>query len=313
VSLFGGWTARDIPDQHGRRIVVTGASSGLGLETARELVRHGASVVLAVRDPTRGANAAADIERTAPGAPPEVRPLDLADLASVRAFAGAWDGPLDVLVNNAGVMALPYGLTADGFEMQFGTNHLGHFALTGLLLPALLAAPAPRVVTVSSGVHHAGSIDFEDLQHERSYQRWQAYSASKLANLLFAFELQRRVDGAGLPLLSVAAHPGYAATNLQLAGPRMEGRLVRQGVMSVGNLLLGQSAAKGALPQLYAATAGDVRGGEYFGPRGLMEGRGSPTRVKGSSRANDPELARKLWDVSEDLTGVRFEALDRSP
>jgi NAD(P)-dependent dehydrogenase (short-subunit alcohol dehydrogenase family) len=289
---------------------VTGATSGLGLETARQLTRHGAAVILGVRDRARGEEAAADIAAGAPGAPaPEVRALDLADLASVRAFASGLAGPVDVLVNNAGVMALPFGLTADGFEMHLGTNHLGHFALTGLLVPALLAAEAPRVVTVSSGAHHWGRIDLEDLQHERTYGRWQAYAASKLANLLFAFELQRRADAAGANLSSIAAHPGYAATNLQTAGPRMEGRRLLQGVMALGNVLVGQSPAWGALPQLYAATAPDVRGGEFFGPRGFVQSRGSPTRVAASAAARDPELARRLWEVSEDLTGVGFGAL----
>jgi NAD(P)-dependent dehydrogenase (short-subunit alcohol dehydrogenase family) len=243
--------------------------------------------------------------------PPQPRRLDLADLSSVRSFAEGWDGPLDLLVNNAGVMALPHGLTADGFEMQFGTNHLGPFALTGLLIPALLLTARPRVVTVSSGVHRIGRIDIDDLQHERGYGRWRAYGQSKLANLLFAFELQRRADAAGAPLRSLAAHPGYAATNLQTAGPRMEGRRLRECVMRVGNALLGQSAPAGALPQLYAATAPDVRGGEYFGPRGPLESRGAPTRVKASARADDEVLAARLWEISEDLTGVTYETLRR--
>ena len=306
-----GWSARDIPDLTGVRAIVTGATSGLGLETARELVRHGAGVVLAVRDPSRGSAAAAAIARDTGRDAPEARALDLADLSSVRAFADGWDGRLDLLVNNAGVMALPYGVTADGFEMQFGTNHLGHFALTGLVLAALLRADAPRVVTVSSGVHRTGRIDFDDLQGERSYARWQAYARSKLANLLFAFELQRRADAARVRLRSVAAHPGYAATNLQAAGPRMEGNRFREAVMKVGNTLFGQSAAAGALPQLYAATAPDVRGGEYFGPRGPMESRGAPTRVKASASAHDAALATRLWEVSEELTGVGYEALRR--
>jgi NAD(P)-dependent dehydrogenase (short-subunit alcohol dehydrogenase family) len=307
--MFGGWTSRDIPDQSGRRAVVTGATSGLGFETALELARHGASVTLAVRDAARGSAAAGAIRDRSPGAAVAVGRLDLADLSSVRAFAAGWKGSLDVLVNNAGVMALPHGLTADGFEMQLGTNHLGHFALTGLLLPALLAGRHARVVTVSSTAHRTGAIDLDDLQGERRYGRWDAYGRSKLANLLFAFELQRRIDAAGLDLRSVAAHPGYAATNLQAAGPRMEGRALRQAFFAAGNLLLGQPAARGALPQLYAATAEDVRGGEYFGPRGPLESRGSPTRVRASARANDPELAKRLWEISEELTGVTYEAL----
>ncbi len=293
---------------------MTGASSGLGFETALELARHGAEVTLGVRDGGRGAAAAERIRASVGGANVSVGEVDLADLASVRALAAGWTGPLHLLVNNAGVMALPYGLTVDGFEMQLGTNHLGHFALTGLLLPALLrgtAEPNPaRVVTVASGAHWAGRIDLEDLQGERRYRRWEAYAQSKLANLLFAFELDRRASAAGLGLISVAAHPGYAATNLQSAGPRMEGRLGARAFYATGNLLLGQSAARGALPQLYAATAPDVRGGEYFGPRGPFEWRGSPVRVRASARANDPDLARDLWEESVRLTGVAFEGLE---
>jgi len=302
-----GWTAADITDQSGRRAVVTGATSGLGFHTALELARHGADVVLAVRDPQRGSGTAGDIEQQAPGAAVSVRRLDLADLASVRSFADGWDGSLDLLVNNAGVMAIPHRRTADGVAMQLGTNHLGHFALTGLLLPSLLAAAAPRVVTVSSTAHRAGRIDFDDLQSERRYGRWEAYNRSKLANLLFAFELQRRIAAAGLPMRSVAAHPGYAATNLQATGPRMSGRRIQGLLMSLGNRVLAQSASRGALPQLYAATMPDVRGGEYFGPDGLMEGRGSPKRVSATRAANDPDTARRLWEVSENLTGVRFD------
>ena len=214
-------------------------------------------------------------------------------------------------------MAIPHQLTADGFEMQLGTNHLGHFALTGLLLPALLASDGPdrppaRVVTVSSYAHRTGRMDLDDLQGERRYRPWVAYNQSKLANLLFAFELHRRAEAAGLRLLSVAAHPGYAATNLQSVGPRMSGRRLQQGVMAIGNLVLAQPAAKGALPQLYAATAPDVASGEYFGPSGLLESRGHPKRVRATRTANDPELARRLWEVSADLTDVRYDALSPS-
>src|SRR3954464_7873739 len=248
---MAGWTAADMADQSGRIAVVTGANSGIGFHAARELAAHGAKVILAVRD-TEGKGAGAAARMTGDV---EVRKLDLADLASVRSFAAGVDGPLDLLVNNAGVMAPPRRETADGFELQLGTNHLGHFALTGLLLARLLAGDEPRVVTVSSGAHRMGRIDFDDPQSERRYRRWGAYGQSKLANLLFAFELQRR---AGLALLSVAAHPGYAATNLQ-------GRS-----LGVFNRLLAQSAASGALPALYAATA-DVPPAAYVGPGGPQE------------------------------------------
>jgi NAD(P)-dependent dehydrogenase (short-subunit alcohol dehydrogenase family) len=220
----------------------------------------------------------------------------------VRAFAEAWDEPLDLLVNNAGVMATPLRRTADGFELQLGTNHLGHFALAGLLLEHLRDA---RVVTVASGAHRMGKIDFDDLQSERGYQRWRAYGQSKLANLLFAFELQRRADAAGFPLTSVAAHPGYSATNLQLAGPAMEGSFVRGVIGRVGNVLLAQSDERGAWNTLYAATE-DLPGGTYVGPDGIAEMRGHPTLVTASGAATDEATAKRLWDVSADLTGVSY-------
>jgi NAD(P)-dependent dehydrogenase (short-subunit alcohol dehydrogenase family) len=301
------WTEADIPDQRGRTAVVTGANSGIGFQAARALAEHGARVVLAVRDPDKGEAAA---ERVVMGAPqaarPEVRRLDLADLASVRAFAEAFGEPLDLLVNNAGVMALPRRTTADGFEMQFGTNHLGHFALTGLLLDRLLERPGARVVTVSSGAHRTGRIRFDDLQGERRYQRWLAYGQSKLANLLFAAELQRRATAAGLDLLSVAAHPGYASTNLQVRGAQMDGSTIKEQGALLLNRLVGQSEEMGALPTLYAATAPDVRGGGYFGPDGPFEGRGHPRPVGRSGAARDEAVARRLWEVSEELTGVRY-------
>ena len=262
------WTANDIPDQSGRTAIVTGANSGLGLITARELARHGADVVLACRNTVKGEEAAAAILQEAPGAQVSVQALDLADLASVHAFAEAQDGPLDLLVNNAGVMGIPRRETKDGFEMQFGTNHLGHFALTGLLMPSLLKAPEPRVVTLSSTAHKFGRMNFDDLQGERRYFRWSAYGQSKLANLLFAFELQRRADEAGLDLTSVAAHPGYAATNLQTRGPEAGGLLTRveDAAMAVANHVVAQSDEMGALPQLYAATVPDCRAAATSGP-----------------------------------------------
>jgi NAD(P)-dependent dehydrogenase (short-subunit alcohol dehydrogenase family) len=287
------WTAADLPDLAGRTVVVTGANSGIGLVAARELARHGARVVLAVRDTGKGEAAAASIPGTA-----GVRRLDLADLASVREFAGAWEGDLDVLINNAGVMATPERRTADGFELQFGTNHLGHFALTNLLLPQI----RDRVVTVSSTAHRVGKIDLDDLNWERrSYQRWPAYGQAKLANLLFTLELQRRLNSAGSDVRALAAHPGYAATNLQ---SRTE-NFVNNLVMAVGNRIIAQSDEMGALPTLYAATQ-DLPGASYVGPDGFQEQRGHPTLVGRSSRASDGETARALWERSEELTGVRF-------
>jgi NAD(P)-dependent dehydrogenase (short-subunit alcohol dehydrogenase family) len=300
----GKWTAADIPDQTGRRAIVTGANSGLGLETARELARAGADVVLACRNVAKGEEAAASIQGDAAGASVEVRALDLGDLSSVRAFAkGFGNGPLDLLVNNAGIMAPPRGETVDGFETQIGTNHLGHFALTGLLLPALRAAEAPRVVTVSSQAHRTGLIRFSDLQSVRGYSRWMAYGQSKLANLLFALELQRRAERNGLSLKSTAAHPGWSATHLQTTGPSV---FYERAFMAVVNRVYAQSAAMGALPTLYAATVEDLPGGSFIGPDGMGEGRGYPKVVRGTSMARDPEVARRLWEVSEELTGVSF-------
>ncbi len=300
------WTADDIPDQAGRLAVVTGANSGLGLITARELARAGATVVLACRDTGRGEHALSQIRAAAPGADVSVGALDLADLGSVRAFAerfAAEHDRLDLLINNAGVMAPPRRLTADGFESQLGTNHLGHFALTGLLLGRLLAAPQPRVVTLSSGAHRIGRINFDDLQGERRYNNWRAYGQSKLANLMFCFELDRRATAAGTPLLSIAAHPGYAATNLQFAGPRFHERAI----MVITNRVFAQSAEMGALPTLYAATAADLPGGSFVGPDGFMEQRGHPHLVTAAGKAYDQDAWRRLWDVSEELTGVRWE------
>jgi NAD(P)-dependent dehydrogenase (short-subunit alcohol dehydrogenase family) len=304
------WTVRDIPDLTGKTAIVTGANSGLGFQTAAALAAHGADVVLACRDQGRGQAALDRVFAEHPSATATLASLDLADLSSVRAFAEGWgERPLDVLINNAGVMALPRRTTADGFEMQFGTNHLGHFALTGLLFPALLAAPAPRVVTVSSTAHLIGRIRFDDLQGERRYQRWLAYGQSKLANLLFALELDRRTRAAGLALVSASAHPGYAATNLQTASSKMEGSSFKERVYELGNRLFAQSDADGALPSLYAATAPGVEGGTYWGPAGLFGMRGAPKLVGPSKAARDEETARRLWTVSQSLTGVRFDAL----
>jgi NAD(P)-dependent dehydrogenase (short-subunit alcohol dehydrogenase family) len=288
-----GWTAADLPALGGRTFVVTGANSGIGRIAARELARAGARVVLAVRDTARGEAAAEDMTGAV-----EVRALDLADLGSVRAFAAAWEGDLDVLVNNAGVMAIPKGRSADGFELQIATNHQGPFALTNLLLPAI----RDRVVTVSSTMHRAGRIRLDDLNWERGrYERWLAYGQTKLANLLFTSELQRRLIEAGSEVRAVAAHPGYAATNLQ----SHTGSAIQNALMAIGNKAFAQSDEMGALPTLYAATQ-DVPPGAYVGPDGLGEQRGHPTLVGRSAAARNPDTARRLWERSEQLTGVSF-------
>ncbi|HEY4914625.1 MAG TPA: oxidoreductase [Candidatus Dormibacteraeota bacterium] len=300
------WTADDIPDQHGRTAIVTGANSGLGRIVARELARHGAKVIVASRDSAKGAEAAKAIKAAFPSATVEAAQLDLADLASVRGFADrirTGNRHIDLLINNAGVMAAPYRRTADGFELQLGTNHLGHFALTGLLLPLLHGRPDARVVTVSSNNHKGGRIRFDDLQGGGRYSRWGAYAQSKLANLLFAFELDRRLKAGGWRLISVAAHPGYSATNLQLSGPLAHERFL----MRLSNRLLAQPAEMGALPLLYAATAPELPGGSYVGPDGPAEMRGHPVLVQAAKSAHDEESARRLWDISERLTGVTFD------
>jgi NAD(P)-dependent dehydrogenase (short-subunit alcohol dehydrogenase family) len=282
-----------IPDLSGRNVIVTGANSGIGRAAAGALAGAGAHVVLAVRSTEKGREAAASM----PGET-DVRELDLANLQSVRDFAGAWQGEIDLLINNAGVMAPPLGRTAEGFELQFGTNHLGHFALTNLLLEHITG----RIVTVSSGAHRMGSIDFEDLNWERRpYSAWRAYGQSKLANLLFTAELQRRLSDAGSTVLATAAHPGYAATNLQFHS----GRRALDLLSAVGNRVIAQDEQAGALPTLYAAVA-DVPPNSYAGPDGLMEMRGKPKLVGRSKAAKDADVARRLWDVSEGLTGVRF-------
>jgi NAD(P)-dependent dehydrogenase (short-subunit alcohol dehydrogenase family) len=298
------WTANDIPDQTGRTVVITGANSGIGLVAARELARAGARVVMAVRNLDKGRAAADSI----PSGEVEVRELDLADLASVRRFAEGYQGELDLLINNAGVMAPPRRETKDGFESQFGTNHLGHFALTGLLLPRLLAGSEPRVVTVSSGAHRMGRIRFDDLQGERRYINWLWYGQSKLANLMFCFELQRRATEAGTELGSLAVHPGYARTNLQFAAPPW----YEAAVMRVTNLMA-QTADMGALPTLYAATVPDLPGGSFVGPDGFMEQRGYPHVVTAAGKAYDEDAWRRLWQVSEDLTGVSYEFTAPAP
>jgi NAD(P)-dependent dehydrogenase (short-subunit alcohol dehydrogenase family) len=289
------WTAADLPRLQGRTAIVTGANSGIGREAAKELARAGAAVVLAVRDTGKGETAAAQMTGDV-----TVRHLDLADLGSVRAFAEGTEGDVDILVDNAGVMATPLRRTADGFEMQIGTNHLGHFALTCLLLPRITG----RVVAVSSGLHRNGRIDLEDLNWERRpYKPWGAYSQSKLANLLFVLELQRRLTEAGSAVRATAAHPGYAATNLQgQTGSRLSNLMG-----AIGNRVIAQSETMGALPTLYAAAA-EIPGGTYIGPDGFQHLRGHPTVDTPASQALDPVTAARLWDLSEQLTGVSWPA-----
>lgn len=301
------WSASDIPDQTGRTVVVTGASSGVGYETAKALARRGAAVVLAGRDASKTGAASDRIRAAAPGARVDVQQLDLASLRSVRAAAGelrAAHPRLDLLVNNAGVMVPPYGRTEDGFELQIGTNHLGHFALTGLLLGSLRSTPGSRIVTVSSRAHKRGRIDFDDLHSERGYAPKAAYAQSKLANLMFTYELQRRLAAAGDATIALAAHPGWARTELQrhaAASP------VKGAILAAAGAVLSQSAERGALPVLRAAVDPDAHGADYFGPSGPKEAKGDPVRVEASPSARDEAVQRRLWELSERLTGVRFD------
>ncbi len=287
------WSTDAIPSQAGRTVIITGATSGIGFAAAKVLVDKGARVVLAVRNQTKGADAVARL-----GGRAEVRSLDLADLSSVRAFAEAWDGPIDLLINNAGVMAVPLGRTAEGFELQLGTNHLGHFALTNLLLQHL----TDRVVSVSSSAHRMGHIELTDLNWERrSYKQWPAYGQSKLANLLFVLELERRLSATGSDVRALAAHPGFARTNLQ----GHSGNAWADRATMVVTKVVGQSAAQGAWPTLFAATE-DLPGGSYAGPGGFAEARGLPQLVGRTPEASDAELAKQLWTASAELTGVDF-------
>jgi len=305
------WTPDEMASQAGRTVVVTGANSGIGFEATKAFADAGAHVVMACRSTDRAADARASIEDAVAGASLTVRELDLADLDSVRAFADWYRSSFDalhVLCNNAGVMAIPRSETAQGFETQFGVNHLGHFALTARLLPVLRRTTGEsRVVTQSSGVHERGRIDFDDLQSEADYDPWDAYGQSKLANVLFGYELDRRLRAASASVRSVVTHPGYAATNLQYRGPEQSGSRLRLLAMKAANVLVAQSAERGAWPLLYAATAPDIDGGEYVGPGGLANMRGYPTVQSSSERSRDRDVARRLWSVSEDLTGASFD------
>lgn len=298
------WTEADVPSQAGRVAIVTGSNTGLGFDTARVLAEKGATVVLAVRDPQKGAAAAERIRTRAPGADLRVQALDLGSLASVRSGAESMRAlypRIDLLINNAGVMIPPKSLTPEGFELQFGTNHLGHFALTGLLLDRLLDVPGSRVVIVGSLAHKAGMINFEDLQWERTYRRAAAYAQSKLATLMFGYELQRRLAAASRDTIAVCAHPGY--TNSELMRNAWK---PLQPLIAFGSPWVGQTPAQGALPQLRAATDSDVEGGQYWGPDGFMELRGYPKLVKSSPRSLDIGMQKRLWEVSERLTGIHF-------
>ena len=313
---MSSWDLDDIPSQIGRTWAVTGANSGLGLVTARELARAGATVILGCRDPERGQTALADVRGAASGAEPQLHRLDLADLGSVRDFASVVSESveeLDGLVNNAGVMAPPREETADGYELQLGTNHLGHFALTGLLMDRLVAGEGEsRVVTVSSGAHKIGAMDWDDLQGTKSYSRWRRYGQSKLANLLFAYELQRRSDAGDWGIKSVAAHPGYASTHLQSSGPGIGGgitSLLNVTVMKATNLVFAQSDEMGALPSLYAATVPDMPAGGFVGPSGPGEMRGHPKLVDSTRASRSETDAKRLWQISEELTGNSYPAL----
>jgi NAD(P)-dependent dehydrogenase (short-subunit alcohol dehydrogenase family) len=301
------WTTENIPDLTGKIIVVTGANSGLGFESAKEFARKGARTFLACRDMAKAQAASDQIQGEIPDVHTETMQLDLASLNSIRRFGDEFKTKvdrLDVLVNNAGIMMAPYGTTEDGFERQFGINHLGHFALTGLLLNLLLQTPGSRVVTVSSMVYHIGSIDFDNLMYEQGnrYSPAGAYGRSKLANLLFTYELQRRYDAVGADAIAVAAHPGGANTNLSRY---LYDRWYIRPFRFVEPLIT-QSAAMGALPTLRAATDPGVEGGQYFGPSGFLEQRGHPVVVQSNSASHDEAVARQLWQVSEELTGVYY-------
>ena len=300
------WTVKQIPSQQGKRAIVTGANIGLGYQTARELARAGAQVMLACRSPERGNAAVKKIQAEQPAAQVFVTKLDLSSLASVRSFADTVLGagkPIDILVNNAGISTLPKReVSPDGFEMQLATNYLGHFALTGLLLRSLLTAGAPRVVSVSSNAHKRAKLEFDDLQMEKGYAPYKSYAQTKLAMLVYARELQRQSEAHGAKLVSVAAHPGLSPTAIirELTGIP---KLVTGAAMNI----LGQNDAQGALPQLYAATAPDVQPGGYYGPDGFQEFKGYPAPAKVFPSAQDPTGGSRLWSLSEQLTGVTYD------
>lgn len=304
------WNASDIPDLKGKIAVVTGANSGIGYYTCLELARKGAHVVLAARNKERGRAAEERILSEVPNADLQFMKLDLSNIETVKYFADAFIEEyekLDILINNAGVMAIPLKRTAQGFEMQFGTNHLGHFALTGLLLDFIDRTPGARIVNVSSTMYKRGTINFEDPNWDKSYKKWAAYSQSKLANILFTLELHKRLRLAGRKTLVMAAHPGYAATNLQTTGPDMEGAKMRRFYYTLMNRIFAQTASQGALPSLYAATSEKAESGKYYGPSGMGHLRGYPQEEAINSSLVNPDVARRLWEESEKLLGIKFK------
>ncbi|AKF04961.1 oxidoreductase [Sandaracinus amylolyticus] len=309
------WTASNVPEQTGKTFVITGSNSGIGYEAAVILAQRGGEVILACRSQEKGRTALEQLRAAAPGAKVKLMKLDLASLASVRAFADqvkSEHGRIDALINNAGLMAIPRATTEDGFEMQLGTNHLGHFALTGLLFGRLIETAPARVVNVASQAHRMGKMRFEDLMGEKRYEKWSAYGQSKLANLLFTFELQRRTEKkwpGKAPVAAVACHPGYAATELQGKGPELEKSRFGAMIMKLGNGMFAQTAAMGALPTLRAATDPDTKSGDYYGPAGLGEMAGPPVKVGCTPAARDPEVAKQLWERSVELTKVDFGGL----
>lgn len=306
------WNPQDMPSQSGKTVFITGANSGLGYWSSLHLARAGAHVIMACRSAEKMEQAQHKIRQAVPHISKDQLEgviLDLSDLKSISAVAEhylAKQRPIDALLNNAGVMALPYQTTVQGFEKQFGTNHLGHFALTAQLFPLLKASSSARIVTISSLYHRRGHIDFDNLQGQKHYQKWQAYAQSKLANLLFTLELQRRLDQQHIPILSLGAHPGYAATNLQAAGSKADNAWLKQKIVDLANRFVAQSAEQGAYPQLFALTEPGLSGGHFFGPDGFQALRGHPTEETPAESARDLEVARRLWEVSEELTGCSF-------
>lgn len=310
MSLFSrnNWTSEDIPDLNGSKVIVTGANSGLGFEASKMFAENNAHVIMACRSLDKGKKARKQIKDDVEEASLEVRKIDLASLESVKDFAEEYkanNDSLDILCNNAGVMAIPRKETEDGFEMQFGVNHLGHFALTGHLIQMLVDTEDSRVVTQSSALHESGTINFDDLNKEEAYDKWKAYGQSKLANVLFGYELDRRLEDKDVK--SVVCHPGYSSTNLQYRGPKENGSKIQLGIMKITNTLIAQSARKGALPMLYAATSRDIEGGEYVGPGGLADMRGYPVKQDSSKESHDKDIAEALWTRSEALTGIEYD------
>jgi NAD(P)-dependent dehydrogenase (short-subunit alcohol dehydrogenase family) len=307
------WTVADIPSLEGKSALVTGANSGIGFHAARHLAIAGCAVVMGCRDVAKGEAARQRIKQESAAADVEVVALDLASLQSIRVFAESYlksGRPLDLLINNAGVMAIPTReTTVDGFEKQFGTNHLGHFALTGLLLPSILAAPAARVVTVASIAHKGASMQFEDLQYTKGYKPWPPYGQSKLANLLFAFELDRRLVAAGTNAISIAVHPGLSKTSI-FSSTHGKGRGLKSTIAPTFMSVFAQSDDQGSYPTLYGATFPQAFGGHYYGPGGLLEWRGAPVEVTAKPQARDEVAAARLWEISENLTGVHYSAID---